>query len=123
MILLIPFAESDGAMKSDDDILDIASSRIAALAMISSSDGNYFTYLSNATPYVFTEYMFYIVQECTIIGAEKESRPARTLISSLDESRKSVFMVVIFKRGLQLNDFSFFGIICCFRQNKYSSLP
>ena len=73
MILLIPFAESDGAMKSDDDILDIASSRIAALAMISSSDGNYLTYLSNATPYVFTEYMLYIVQKYTIIGAEKES--------------------------------------------------
>ena len=28
--------------KNDDDILDIASSRIAALAAISSSDGNFF---------------------------------------------------------------------------------
>ena len=29
-------------MKNDDDILDIASSRIAALAVVSSSDGNVF---------------------------------------------------------------------------------
>lgn len=41
VVFYISFVESDNPVKNDDDILDIASSRIAALAVISSSDGNF----------------------------------------------------------------------------------